>query len=264
MLSANGGKLSEMAPTTKRPMTADTCIPAMNSAATATSSPGPKPTMIPKTIMPTRNGESMRMSPKASPARRPTFRRRRFSLRPDRTPTASLPRAASPASPSPRRGDRPGTYLSTVGMANSRQAQTMTRKIQIGIVSTNHSPSGAPTAAAKDVIPPKKPRALPIRPGEVVPGTAALARTTNSPNPTPPQSPARTSANSGGPTKRPRSWPRNCSTSAISSEALKPKTRPAHGAKGWATMTPIIIVVSTDPPVTVDNPSAAAIVTIVE
>ena len=80
----------------------------------------------------------------------------------------------------------------------------------------------------------------------------------------PPQSPARISANSGGVMKSPSSWPKNCSMRANSSEALNPKTRPAHAAKGWATMTPIIIVVRTDPPVTVDSPSVAAIVTIVE
>src|SRR5699024_222954 len=106
----------------------------------------------------------------------PAHRRLRRSLRPDRILTSASPEPVAAAESVADRGERPGTNFSTVGMATSRQAQTMRRKIQIGIVSTSHSPNGAPTAAARDVIPPKKPSALPIRPAEVVPGTAALAR----------------------------------------------------------------------------------------
>lgn len=128
----------------------------------------------------------------------------------------------------------------------------------------SHRPTGAPTAAASEVTPPKIPSARPSLPADTVPGTAALARTTKSPKPMPPLIPARTRLSRGGPTTRPSTCPSSWRPRATRSAARSPSRSPSLGANGWTAMTPTIIVVSTAPPVTVESPSATPIETIVE
>ena len=193
--TAAGFLRSVREPATHRPTTEAPCMVAMNRAGFAVVPPGPKAMTNPYAAMPTRNGNSTGTSPdQIGPDARALPACAAAGSAGDAEPGSSITAPSTAAVGGIRSGSGltwPGTR-GKVSKASNTRAAAMSRNVSNETTPLNHSPIGAPTAAAADVVAPNCPRARPARPGRETAGTAAVAKTTRIPKPQPTANPVTT------------------------------------------------------------------------